>query len=101
LSGYDFSGRRLPWATDLKAKPGKPPYGWQEYLLSHGPIPLTGPIRYFYDQTRNKGASALDAMAITKGLIMFGAELTGLRMGADNAAVAKRAHIAQQLQAQH
>ena len=40
------SGQRLPWAEAIPAKHGKPaqtPIGWGEYLLSHGPIPLTGP----------------------------------------------------------
>jgi hypothetical protein len=91
-SGQDYFGRPLPW-TGEKGSASKPPYGWGEYLLSHGPIPLTGPIRYFYDQTRDKGASAMDAMAITKALIMFGVGLTGMHVGEDYGAakeIAKR-----------
>ena len=84
LTGQDYFGRPLPW-TGEKGTLKKPPYGWAEYLLSHGPIPLTGPIRYFYDQLRGKGASALDAMAITKGLIIFGVGATGLHVQQDYA----------------
>jgi hypothetical protein len=50
---------------------------------SHAPIPLTGSIRYVYDELRNGGASALDAVGIIKGLIVGGVGLTGVHMGPD------------------
>jgi hypothetical protein len=72
----------VPWSSD----PGSakfPRFASLEYVLSHGPIPLTGPIRYFYDQQRKAGASALDALGLTKAVIIFGLGLTGLHAGQD------------------
>ena len=64
--------------------------------------PLSGPIRYFYDQLKQRGASALDAVTITKGLILFGVGATGLHIHEDYAAAketAKRNQVAKALQA--
>lgn len=104
-TGRGFPDRPLPWVHDEPTKsaikaakaghpkpisPGKVPYsgipglqGWDEYLLSHGPIPLTGPIKYVYDQTRNRGASAMDATAWIKAMIIFGVGATGVHAGED------------------
>jgi hypothetical protein len=82
LSGQDFSGRPLPWTQVAKPKANKPPIGWPEYLLSHGPIPLTGPIRYAYDQLRAKGSSATDATSVIKALIIMGTDPKAITMGA-------------------
>ena len=104
-TGRGFPDRPLPWVYDEPTKaaikaakaghpkpisPFKAPYsgipglhGWDEYLLSHGPIPLTGPIRYIYDQTRERGASAMDATAWIKALIIFGVGATGVHAGED------------------
>jgi len=113
--GHDWQGRPLPWDPD-KGTATKPKYRWDEYLLSHGPIPLTGPIKYFYDHLRKQGASGADAMGVTKALITMGMSdvkpwvitalgITGLHAGEDYGptvkAAAKRAHIANQLQAGH
>ena len=49
-----------------------------EYAASIGPIPLSGPIAYFYDKMRKDGASAFDAGNIIKGLTLFGLGATGL-----------------------
>ena len=68
---------QLPWVHE-KPQASKPPTGWGEYLLSHGPIPLQGPIRYVYDQLRAKGASAIDSTAIIKALIIGGVGYTGI-----------------------
>jgi hypothetical protein len=85
LTGQDWSGRPLPWSSDpgKPDKPGKLPtsrMSWGEYAATMGPIPLQGPIGYFYDQMRQKGASALDATTITKGLIIGGLGATGLHV---------------------
>lgn len=111
-SGHETWGkeRPLPWSDD-KGEPSKPKYTWTEYLLSHGPIPLTGPIRYVYDQMRARGSNAQDAMAIVKGLILYGVEdpkawaiglvgATGLHIGEDYGAAktnAKRNQVQRQL----
>lgn len=108
-TGEDFMGRPLPWVQRAPAKTAKgraaqaqkPPYSWDEYLLSHGPIPLTGPIRYVYEQLRAKGSSAMDAAAIIKGLIIFGVGATGMHISPDYAAAkeaAKRQQVARALQ---
>ena len=88
ITGQDFLGRPLPWSSQ-KGTPSLPRYngvpglsGWDEYLLSHGPIPLTGPIRYAYDQLRARGSSAQDALGVTKALILYGAEPKGVAIGA-------------------
>jgi hypothetical protein len=107
--GHDLFGRPLPWIHE-KIQKNKPPYGWPEYLLSHGPIPLQGPIRYAYDQLRTQGASATDSTAIIKALIIMGTDPkaiaigltggTGMHISADYAAAkeaARREQIAQKL----
>jgi hypothetical protein len=106
LTGQDYRGKPLPWVppkptksakTGKPLKPGLPPYGWSEYLLSHGPIPLQGPIRYVYDQLRAKGASAMDASAVIKGLIMTGVGATGMHISEDYPQAIKRKQAAQHL----
>jgi hypothetical protein len=110
-TGHDLFGRPLPWVHE-KAKPSAPPYGWPEYLLSHGPIQLTGPIRYAYDQLRAKGSSAMDAMSVIKALIIMGTDPkawaiggvgeTGMHISEDYGAAkatAKRNQAAKALQA--
>jgi hypothetical protein len=68
-----------------------PRYSLGEYLLSQGPIPLQGPIKYVYDQLRSKGASALDTTAIIKGLMLTGLGATGLEARAEPAPEEKAA----------
>jgi hypothetical protein len=97
VAGHDYMGRPLPWVHE-KPKAGKPTYTWMEYALSHGPIPLTGPIKYVYDQLRGKGMSALDATAVIKGLIMTGVGATGVHISEDPNA-AKREQAAKALMA--
>ena len=91
LLGHNWQGRPLPepWVDQTGTK-NAPPYGafpklkgplhyadaGLEYALEHAPIPFTGPIRYIYDQLRNRGASAGDALSIIRSLGQ-GAALTG------------------------
>lgn len=80
--GENFMGRPLPWSSS----PGtakKPRMSAGEYAASVGPIPLEGPIGYVYDQLKKNGASAKDASAITKGLIIFGGGLPGFHVKED------------------
>lgn len=81
-TGHDYLGRPAPWIHE-KTTPSKPPYGWDEYLLSHGPIPLQGPVRYVYDQLRAKGSSAMDATAIIKAITITGVGATGMHIKED------------------
>jgi hypothetical protein len=77
LIGQNFIGRPLPW----NPQPGtlkRPKMGWWEYGLSHGPIPLTGPIGYFYDQMRAKEADPSYSINVIKGLILGSIDLTGI-----------------------
>jgi hypothetical protein len=74
--------RPVPWSREAGSAKF-PRYDPLEYALAHGPIPLTGPIRYFYDQQRKAGASAMDALGLTKALIIFGLGLTGLHARED------------------
>ena len=83
LRGKDYSGHAMPWSPD-PGKPNWPRLDWWQYAMSHFPIPLSGPIRYFYDQMKDThGASAKDSTAITKALIMFGVGLTGMHASED------------------
>ena len=106
VTGEAFPHRPVPWNAPWYNPPPKPgpvtqPFGipgrfaglpiqvppglkgWDEYLLSHGPIPLTGPIRFFYDQARERGMSAMDATSWIKALIIGGIGFTGLHIGED------------------
>jgi hypothetical protein len=100
LKGENFIGKPTPWS----ANPGTadwPREDWWQYSISHGPIPLSGPIRYFYDQLKQRGASALEAVTITKALILFGVGATGLHIHEDYGAAkeaAKREQVARSLQ---
>ena len=83
LFGHNWQGRPLPepWVDQTGTK-NAPPYGAfpnlkgplhyadasLEYALEHAPIPFTGPIRYIYDQLRDKGASAQDSLSIIRSL---------------------------------
>jgi hypothetical protein len=102
-TGQDYQGRPLP-ALPWVNQPGtakKPKYDWTEYALTHAPIPLTGPVGYFYKKLREGGTSSLDATAITRALIIFGIGMTGTHIAEDKpnqnmdeaAQVAKAKHI--------
>lgn len=91
----------MPWSSD-KGTAKSPRMDWTEYAISHGPIPLEGPIRYVYDQLRQRGASAMDATAWIKAVIIGGVGATGIHVGEDyNAAKveAKRESVAKALMA--
>lgn len=77
LTGQDWMGRSMPW-TGEKGTAKKPAYSWGDYAISHGPIPLQGPIKYLYDTWRKQGMSALDATHVIKGLIMAGSGFVGV-----------------------
>jgi hypothetical protein len=72
MMGQDFTGRPLPWNTAQRSTAKSPRYTWLEYGLTHGPIPMQGPIKYVYDSLRKQGSTAMDANAIIKGLISVG-----------------------------
>ena len=79
LRGKDFSGKPLPW----NPSPGTrawPRLDWWQYAISHGPIPLSGPVGYFYDQLIAKGANPLDATKLIKGLIIGGVGASGVHI---------------------
>lgn len=108
--GHNWQGRPLPFPwIDQTSSPAHPAFGgiaglhgWDEYASTHLPIPMTGPIKYVYDQMRAKGASAFDAMSIIRGLIMAGMGATGLHATPDYTAAkaeVKRAAGAKALQA--
>lgn len=90
LMGQDYMRRPMPWTPDRplpKTAPKKAPpprLGWVEYALTHGPIPLQGPIGFFYDQMRSQGASAHDATTMIKNMILVGAVgATGIHISPD------------------
>ena len=79
--GYqqNWQGRPVPWSSD-PGTPSRPRLSWGEYAGQIGPIPLEGPIGYVYDHLKKGGASSMDAMTITKGLIITGLGATGLHV---------------------
>lgn len=79
LMGQDWLGRPMPWSSETGTA-YKPKLSWGQYLADIGPIPLSGPVGFFYDRVRKAGASSLDAMAITKGLIIGGLGLPGFHV---------------------
>ena len=90
LTGQDFSHHPVPWSPD-PGKPAWPRVEWAQYGIAHAPIPLSGPIRYVYDQFRTRGMSALDATTIIKTLIITSVGATGIHIGEDYQA-AKAGH---------
>jgi hypothetical protein len=90
ISGEAFGGRPLPWS----AEPGKakaPKYRWDEWLAAQAPLITNEPAKYIYDRLREGGASAFDAQAIIKGLIISGLGATGMRVTAPVSAAEKAA----------
>jgi hypothetical protein len=88
LTGQDYRGRPMPWSPSPGTK-YKPRYGSWEWALTHAPIPLTEPIRYVFDKLREGGASSLDALAITRGIIITAVGATGIHIGVDYGAEPK------------
>jgi len=82
FTGEAFPHRPLPWSPE-KGTPSQPKIGWTEYLASHGPILATGPARYVFDQMRKGGASASDATAIMKGMVLSVVGATGVHVKAE------------------
>ena len=87
----------MPWSGD-KGTAKSPRLDWWQYAISHGPIPLSGPIRYVYDQAKARGMDSLDATAWIKALIIAGVGATGVHITPDyNAPDLKREVAAHQL----
>jgi hypothetical protein len=78
-SKQNWRGQPLPWSNEKGTK-SNPKLDWIEYGSSHIPIPLEGPIGYVYGKLKENGASSMDAMAITKGLIILGLGATGVHV---------------------
>lgn len=78
----DWMGRPLPWSKE-EGTPQKPKLTYGEYAASIGPIPLSGPIEFVYDQLKDQGMSALDATALTKALIIGGMGAPGFHVRED------------------
>ena len=82
--GQNWKGQPLP--SPLSSEPGTaktPKLTKGEYAADIGPIPLSGPIGFVYDHLKEAGASATDASAITKSLIIFGIGLPGVHVRAE------------------
>jgi hypothetical protein len=79
LHKQNWRGQPVPWSSEKGTK-HNPRLTWGEYAGSHAPIPLEGPIKYVYDHLKQNGASSMDAMAITKGLIITGLGATGVHV---------------------
>jgi hypothetical protein len=82
FTGEAFPRRPVPWSGET-GTPKQPRMGWAEYGLSHAPILVTAPAKYFFDQLRKGGMSAFDATAIMKGLIISAIGATGMHAAAE------------------
>lgn len=80
--GQDWQGRPLPWSKEEGTKK-RPKLTYGEYAADIGPIPLSGPIGYVYDQIKKTGASSLEASQIVKALIIGGLGLPGFHVRED------------------
>jgi hypothetical protein len=91
-SGQNWMGRPLPGflGRGQKGTPKRPSMTWTEFAGEHAPIPLEGPIGYFYDKMKDHGMSALDATTVTKGLIMFGLDVSGLQVQEEKEPASKK-----------
>jgi hypothetical protein len=92
ITGQEFTGRPLPvpWAPQPTVK--KPKMDWAEYFLTaRAPILMEEPAKYIYDHLREHGASAFDAQAIIKGLIVTGMGATGIHVSEPPSAEEKAA----------
>jgi len=81
--GQDWQGRPLPWSKDAGTEK-KPRLTYGEYAADIGPIPLSGPIGYVYDQLKGSGASPLQSSQIVKALIIGGLGAPGFHVRAEN-----------------
>jgi hypothetical protein len=83
ILGHNWQGRPLafePWVGKGNAK--HPALSWHEWMASHLPIPLTGPIGVIYADMRAQGASAKNSTDMIKALIWSGVQaLPQLGMG--------------------
>jgi hypothetical protein len=84
LFRQNWEGRPTPW-SETQGTEKKPKMSWGEYAGSVGPIPLQGPIGYVYNKLKEGGASAMDASAIVKGLILSGVGATGVHIHEEHA----------------
>jgi hypothetical protein len=98
LTAQDWQGRPMPWSSDpgkiTKSGFDQRRLDWTEFGKNYLPIPLQGPVGYFYKKLKDGGASALDASAIIKGLILSGMGATGLHVGEEPAAKKETLHQA-------
>ena len=90
--GQSFSGRELPFsipkllgAQPPKVNPDRPPMTTAEYLISKGPIPAAGASEVIFDELRQNGMSAPDALTLMKGLGALATESIGARVQPDYA----------------
>lgn len=87
--GQDWQGRPLPWSKEEGTK-SQPKLTYGEYAGDIGPIPLSGPIGYVYDQIKKTGSSALEASQIVKALIITGLGAPGFHVQEDHSGEAPR-----------
>jgi hypothetical protein len=77
---HDWKGRPLSFEPGTgPGDPKHPPVSLPEYAIAHGPIPLSGPIGYIYDQLAHNGVSAGNITMWIKALEQFGGETLGMR----------------------
>jgi hypothetical protein len=94
--GEDWQGRPLPWSKE----PGTPSYPrmtYGEYAADIGPIPTSGPIGFVIDQLKKSGASSLDAITITKALIIFGIGAPGFHISEEHPPKPAKGGVAEQI----
>jgi hypothetical protein len=76
-TGQDYSGRALPFSNEPSKYKSQQKYKWGEWILSHGPIPLSSGTRVAYEEMQKHGLSKPDAAAILEGAAAVAVGLTG------------------------
>jgi len=89
FSKSDFTGNVMPFSSDTP-KHGRHKLTVSEYALQHGPIPLSGATREVYDDFRSQGMDAATITNLLRGLAVFGAETTGVKVGHESKPNASR-----------
>ncbi len=76
-TGADFQGRPLPFSNENPKFHDQKKYKWGEWLLSHGPIPISIGTRVAFDELQHQGMKKDEAAALLEGAAAASIGLTG------------------------
>ena len=82
-TGQDFSGRAVPWTDEPSMYKSQQPYTWGDFLLSHGPIPVSSGTRVVFDELQKNGMTKPNAAALIEGAAAAVIGMTGVHESED------------------